>query len=193
MILEVGDKGTVHNVPSGDIADPIKLTSHHYRLHLSWNVDWLGLLDNQPHSMGPAYLSINDLKIDARFLQINVICPFVMLRPKEPTPQQLNHCLEPLTKEMAMLKNGIEMDIHDHPEPVSVYTDYICLNCDMPAAQKISGQAGHAADLHPCPYCKTTLLDVNKSELYTDNHVVLKEDYELLRHAFHSRDAPVHH
>ncbi len=62
------------------------------------------------------------------------------------------------------------MDIHDHPEPVSVYADYICLNCDTPAARKISGQAGHAADLHPCPYCKTTLLDVNKSESYTANH-----------------------
>ncbi len=39
-IREAGDKGTVRDIPSGDIADPIKLTSHRYGLHLSWNVDW---------------------------------------------------------------------------------------------------------------------------------------------------------
>ncbi|KAK0229713.1 hypothetical protein EDD85DRAFT_956810 [Armillaria nabsnona] len=177
---EVGDKGTIHDVPSGGTDRHVKLTSHCYGLHLSWNVDWLRLLENRPHSTGPAYLSINDLKIDQHFLQINVICPSIMPGPKEPSPQQLNHCLEPSIKEMAILKDGVKMDIHGPPERALVYADYICSNCDMPAARKISGQAGHAADLHPCPYCKTTLLDVNKVESYADNSAEHKDDYELL-------------
>lgn len=47
-----------------------------------------------------------------------------------------------------------------------VYADYVCDNCDTPAARKISGTAGHAADFHPCPYCDTILLDINKPVAY---------------------------
>ncbi|KAK0429946.1 hypothetical protein EV421DRAFT_1669536, partial [Armillaria borealis] len=76
-------------------------------------------------------------------------------------------------------------------EHVLVYADYICSNCDMPTARKISEQAGHATDLHPCPYCKTMLLDVNKAESYADNSAERKDDYKLLQHAFRSCDAPI--
>jgi len=47
-----------------------------------------------------------------------------------------------------------------------VYADIICDNCDTPGARKISGTAGHSADIHPCPWCRCVLLDVNRPQGY---------------------------
>ncbi|TDL13924.1 hypothetical protein BD410DRAFT_810151 [Rickenella mellea] len=75
---------------------------------------------------------------------------------------QLNHCLEPSTKEIALLQDGIEMDIHGEEDPGEVFGDYICLNCDTPASRKAVGTAGHTHDTHPCPWCKIMAVDIAK-------------------------------
>ncbi|KAF5384761.1 hypothetical protein D9615_001059 [Tricholomella constricta] len=186
MFREVGDLGTVRDVPGAPGADTTKLTSHRFGLHLTINTDWLQLLSNRPHSTGPIYISINDLPRDQRFLQINVICPCIMPGPSEPNAQQLNHILEPSTKELSMLQHGVLMEIRDQ-EPELVYADYICNNCDTPAARKISGTAGHSADFHPCPYCETVLIDINKPQTYEAGGETKKDDYQLLRQAFSAK------
>ncbi|KAF5380388.1 hypothetical protein D9615_004710 [Tricholomella constricta] len=106
--------------------------------------------------------------------------------PSEPNAQQLNHILEPSTKELSMLQHGVLMEIHDQ-EPELIYADYICNNCDTPAARKISGTAGHSADFHPCPYCETVLIDINKPETYEAGGQTKKDDYQLLRQAFSAK------
>lgn len=68
----------------------------------------MGILENRPHSSGPIYYAINDLPRDQRFLQVNVICAAIMPGPKEPNIQQINHCLEPSTRELMDLKNGMQ-------------------------------------------------------------------------------------
>ncbi|KAH9922163.1 hypothetical protein B0H21DRAFT_701295 [Amylocystis lapponica] len=65
-----------------------------------------------------------------------------------------------------------------------VYADFVCANCDTPAARKVNGTAGHAHDYHPCPYCNTNILEVNKLDGY-DYH---KDDYEMLKHAYRAKD-----
>lgn len=50
-----------------------------------------------------------------------------------------------------------------------IVADFVCNNCDTPAARKISGTAGHSADIHPCPWCHCLLLDVNRPEGYNIN------------------------
>jgi hypothetical protein len=47
-----------------------------------------------------------------------------------------------------------------------VYADFICNNCDTPGARKISGTAGHSANINPCPWCHCRLVDVNRPEGY---------------------------
>jgi len=66
----------------------------------------MGILNNRPHSTGPIYYAINDLPRDQQFLQVNVICAAIMPGPKEPNVQQINHCLEPSSREIMELKNG---------------------------------------------------------------------------------------
>jgi len=55
------------------------------------------------------------------------------------------------------------MDIHGE-DRADVYADYICANCDTPASRKFNGTAGHGHDFHPCPYCDTNILGVDKLE-----------------------------
>ncbi|KAG7095170.1 hypothetical protein E1B28_005949 [Marasmius oreades] len=117
----------------------------------------------------------------------------MMPGPSEPTPVQLNHILEPLVKELWLLKNGVSMDIHGEEEPENVFGDIMCTNCDTPAAQCLSGQAGHSADLHPCPYCSTVMLDINKVSSYGDGDRTLKDDEDLLYYAFQYHNAPTAH
>jgi hypothetical protein len=63
------------------------------------------------------------------------------------------------------------MDVHGEPEQHVIYADWSCLNCDTPAARKFSGTAGHAHNVHPCLYCDTILLNINKPEGYDKSTV----------------------
>jgi len=104
---------------------------------------------------------------------------------------------------------GVEMDILDDDQH-TIYGNYFFNDCDTPAARKVSGTAGHSADLHPCPYCETVLIDVGKLDLYhpegilyyvlcvafaVDSNKCFKAvlnrsmDSHLLRQAFFSREA----
>ncbi|KZT18597.1 hypothetical protein NEOLEDRAFT_1159410 [Neolentinus lepideus HHB14362 ss-1] len=100
---EIGDCGTVRDVPIE--GGGRNLSSHRFGLHLTMNAGWFGMLE-RPHSTGPIYYCINDLPIHERFLQRNMLCSCIMPGPKEPSAQQINHCMEPSTKEIAELQNG---------------------------------------------------------------------------------------
>lgn len=63
---------------------------------------------------------------------------------------------------------GIDMEIFKK-ENATVVADCMFNNCDTPAAWKISGTAGHSADLHPCPWCDFVLIDLNKPQLFSPN------------------------
>ncbi|KAF9489274.1 hypothetical protein BDN71DRAFT_1530062 [Pleurotus eryngii] len=182
---EVDELGRIRDQSNNRANEPDKLTAKCYGLHLTLNADWLGLLSNRPHSTGLAYMSINDLKCDIRFLQTNVVCAFVMPGTKEPDTQQINHCLEPLVLDLLQLKNGVKMEIYDDETTDKVFADLVCNNCDTPAARKISGTAGHAHEFHPCPYCETMLVHVNQAAGYNSTHQ-RKGDFPMLRQAFQS-------
>ncbi|KAH9948903.1 hypothetical protein B0H21DRAFT_689267 [Amylocystis lapponica] len=77
------------------------------------------------------------------------------------------------------------MEVYEEGEQV-IYADYVCANCDTPAARKVNGSAGHAHDFHPCPYCDTNIVDVNKLKGY-DYNWQAKDDYKMLKHAYRSK------
>ncbi|RDB30064.1 hypothetical protein Hypma_014106 [Hypsizygus marmoreus] len=183
---EVGSSGTVRDMPNGT-APNAKLYMHRFGLQLTLNTDWFGMLSGRPHSTGPVYLAINNLPRDQRYLQYNVICAAIMPGPREPTAEQLNNALEPMVKEFKQLKQGIKMEIHGE-DPETVYADCICANCDTPAAHKFNGAAGHTHDFHPCPYCNANVVDIDTDSGF-DNSKAMKDDFNLLKHAFRSKDA----
>lgn len=64
------------------------------------------------------------------------------------------------------------MDIYGEAEREDVYADWVCLSCDTPGGRKFSGTAGHSHDVHPCLYCNSILLNVNKPEGYDKSELL---------------------
>ncbi|KAI0044241.1 hypothetical protein FA95DRAFT_1497378 [Auriscalpium vulgare] len=188
---EVGNLGSIRDAPINDSEG--RLADCRFGLHLSVNLDWFGALSGRPHSAGPVYISINDLPREQRYLQVNVICPLITLGPVEPTTEQLNNCLEPVARDVCELKRGVTMEMYDDDDTMIVEevvkADVVCTNCDTPAARKVSGTAGHSADIHPCPWCHCVLLDVNRPAGYREEGFIYRDDYDMLKQKFYSRDA----
>ncbi|KAG2050544.1 hypothetical protein BDR06DRAFT_998615 [Suillus hirtellus] len=187
-VREIGKLGTVHDRPQDNQPATTKLTEHRYGLHLTLNIDWMGILENRPHSSGPIYYAINNLPQDQQFLQVNVICAAIMLGPKEPNIVQINHCLEPSTHELMELKNGVKMDVYGEEGLVDVFADNEALACNMPASHKCNGTAGHSHDFHPCAFCDIDIVKINTPEGY-NNSWTAKDDHHMLRQSFYSKDA----
>ncbi|KAK0433882.1 hypothetical protein EV421DRAFT_1370191 [Armillaria borealis] len=82
---EVGNYGTVRDTPVAVGSDAERLTDKRFGLHLNGNLDWFGALENRPHSSGPIYVTIQDLQLGVRYLQVNTICVMVTPGPSEPT------------------------------------------------------------------------------------------------------------
>ncbi|KZT22551.1 hypothetical protein NEOLEDRAFT_1157685 [Neolentinus lepideus HHB14362 ss-1] len=166
---KTGSCGTVRDVPIEGGGQ--NLNSHRFGLHLTLNSDWFGMLE-RPHLTGPIYYCINDLPIREHFLQRNIICTCIMPGPKEPTALQLNHCLEPSTREISALKNGVEMQIYGQ-EPQMVFADEIINNCNTLGARKTCGFASHTHSMQPCPWCDITMADIHRPSGYTpENHIL---------------------
>src|SRR5271170_2238807 len=90
----------------------------------------------------------------------------------------------------------------------TVYADFTCNNCDTPGARKISGTAGHSADIHPCPWCRCVLLDTDRPQGYDqtchfcifhrlDSTILTlllaftpRDDYDMLKQKFYFKNAP---
>jgi len=61
------------------------------------------------------------------------------------------------------------MEVFEEETVATVVADCMFDNCDTPAGRKISGTAGHSAELHPCPWCDFVLIDLNKPQLFSPN------------------------
>lgn len=86
-----------------------------------------------------------------------------------------------------------------------VYADLIINNCDTPGARKVAATASHNHKAHPFPYCKIVHDEINCPSGYNYEGArltsylagysplaafQLKDDYELLKHKYRSKDSP---
>ncbi|KAJ3910774.1 hypothetical protein F5877DRAFT_87069 [Lentinula edodes] len=126
-----------------------------------------------------------------------IICSGNTPGPTEPTTEQLVHVMESDIHEISLLKEGIDMEMYDeNNENIVIETvraDVTCTNCDTPSARKLGGHAGHSHDLHCCPWCHCTLLDVNRPAGYysevRDLGFILRNDYDMLKQKLYAKDA----
>ncbi|KAF6764943.1 hypothetical protein DFP72DRAFT_986014 [Ephemerocybe angulata] len=185
------DFGTVRDVDREDGSGE-RLANRCFGLHMSVNLDWFGIFENRPHSTGPIYVAINNLPREEWYLQANVICIAITPEPKEPTSKQLNNVLEPITVEACKLKNGVKMEILDDAGTTlveeTVYGDFVCNNCDTPGARKFAGFSSHSSLVHPCPWCRCTLDNVNEPEGYHKDYT-MRNDQDILNQKYASKDA----
>ncbi|KIK54699.1 hypothetical protein GYMLUDRAFT_76876 [Collybiopsis luxurians FD-317 M1] len=62
----------------------------------------------------------------------------------------------------------------------TVHTDIACTNCNTPGVRKLGGHVSHNSNLHTCPWCYCTLLNVNKENGYN-----VKTSSILRQHGVH--------
>lgn len=95
----------------------------------------------------------------------------------------------------------------EHVVHETVHADLVLDNCDTPAARKMSGTAGHSADVHPCPWCHVVLPDLTNPSAYQQQSTLVllldhwlylyytdfryRDDYDMLRQKYHAKDASV--
>ncbi|KIJ59512.1 hypothetical protein HYDPIDRAFT_100577 [Hydnomerulius pinastri MD-312] len=190
--LEVGLKR--ERLPNGTITDIEEspgsrrpLVSCEVGLSMTLNIDWFGITDNRPHSSGAVYVSFNNLHRSVRYLTHNVHLALVIPGPKEPSLENLNHCIEPLKNDIHRIYKGIFMRMYGFRLPREVQGAVLCENSDIPATRKLTGTAGHSHKTHPCNFCFILLADIDTPTAYDITNFQMRDDWEQLQHAERSR------
>ncbi|KDQ21303.1 hypothetical protein BOTBODRAFT_40142 [Botryobasidium botryosum FD-172 SS1] len=160
-----------------------------YGFRFTLNLDWFGMTDGRPHSTGGCYVSINNLHRSVRLLQHNVLFPFAIPGPHEPSREELNHMFVPLVDEFQQLYSSVVMNVCFQTLPQQIHAIAHNQTSDTPASRKLNGQAAHSHKRHPCPVCSITLEDINLPAGYDIDNFKLKADADDLQYAFEARNA----
>ncbi|KAI0370386.1 hypothetical protein BV20DRAFT_1035887 [Pilatotrama ljubarskyi] len=166
-------------------------------LSMTINVDWYGVTEGRPHSVGGIYVTFNNLHRSVRYLQHNVHLSSNTPGPKEPTSEQLTHLIEPLYDEAKVLydgaltscSSGARMAIDGRRDPGEVFGGIKMRVCDLPGSRKLEAFAAHNHKENPCFFCKLRYEDINDPSGYDIENFELRDDWEQVKHAFASRDA----
>ena len=109
------------------------------------NVDWFQPHTHTNHSCGVMYLVPMNLPREERFKPENVIMVGIIPGPREPKGD-INYFLKPLVDELIDVWDGVIIaDTLLLGGMVKVRVALLALSCDVPAARKCGGFAGHSA------------------------------------------------
>ncbi|EJF67325.1 hypothetical protein DICSQDRAFT_46259 [Dichomitus squalens LYAD-421 SS1] len=165
------------------------LRSVRYGQSFTLNLDWFGVTEGRPHSVGAVYLTFNNLHRSVRYLQRNVHLLLVIPGPHEPSLEQLNHMLEPVVEELKSIYSGVLLNVFGEPSPVPMHGAVECHTSDAPASSKLKGTASHSHKTHLCGYCKVVHADLNTDAGYDCEKFTLRDDWEMLSASFRAKTA----
>ncbi|TFK78213.1 hypothetical protein K466DRAFT_507641, partial [Polyporus arcularius HHB13444] len=179
--------GTVSDVKA--FAGPMHtLRSVKFGLSLTINLDWFGVTENRPHSVGAIYISFNNLDRSVRYLQRNVHLITVIPGPTEPSLEQLNHILEPIVVEMKTLYAGVSVTVKGLRLPQELHAGLECHTSDVPASSKLKGTASHSHKTHLCGCCYITQEELDTLAAYDIHNFKLRDDWEMLSASFKAKE-----
>ena len=109
------------------------------------NVDWFQPYTHTNHSCGVMYLVLMNLPREERFKPENVIMVGIIPGPRVPKGD-INYFLKPLVDELIDFWDGVIIaDTLLLGGMFKVRVALLALSCDVPAARKCGGFAGHSA------------------------------------------------
>ena len=123
----------------------MEMHSQQQNLGVMLNVDWFQRYKHTNHSCGVIYLVLMNLPRKEKFKPRNVIIVGIIPGPKEPKGD-INSFLKPLVDELIDFWDGVI--IADTLLPGGMFkvrVALLALCCDVPAARKCGGFAGHSA------------------------------------------------
>lgn len=108
------------------------------------NVDWCQPFKHINYSCGVIYMVLANLPSEERFKPENVMIVGVIPGPSEPKGN-MNTFLKPIVNELLDLWNGVTIKSIPGVGTLKIKVALLALCCDIPAARKCGGFAGHSA------------------------------------------------
>ena len=109
------------------------------------NVDWFQVYKHTNYSCGVIYLVLMNLPREERFKAENVIIVGIIPGPNEPKGN-INSFLQLLVNELIDLWDGVILENSKIPGGmIKIRVALLAICCDIPAARKCGGFAGHSA------------------------------------------------
>ncbi|KZT31886.1 hypothetical protein SISSUDRAFT_1072597 [Sistotremastrum suecicum HHB10207 ss-3] len=101
-----------------------------------------------------------------RYRVENMFLVAVIPGPREPSLSQINHLLAPLVDDLLQLWDpGVwYSSTPQNPDGCLVKAASVPLVCDLPAARRVGGFAGHSATCF-CAYCALQKSDINELDM----------------------------
>ncbi|KAI0759275.1 hypothetical protein BD413DRAFT_496211 [Trametes elegans] len=158
-------------------------------ISMTINVDWYGVTEGRPHSVGSIYVTFNNLDREVQYLQHNVHLSQNTPRPKEPSNEQMIHLIKPLYEEAKQLYAGILLAIAGRTEPAEVYGGFKMQICNLPGLRKLKAAAVHNHKHCPCFFCKIVREDINTPAGYDVENFTLHKNWQQITNAFAWCDA----
>ncbi|OAD68829.1 hypothetical protein PHYBLDRAFT_149840 [Phycomyces blakesleeanus NRRL 1555(-)] len=118
--------------------DSVQFVQDSRSLMLTINIDWFQPLNNVSHLSGAIYIAIDNLLQNKQFESENIILVRLMLSPKKPKPEEINHYLKPLVDELETLYVGMKIPTFECPSGINVCAALLMVVCYIPAAWKTS-------------------------------------------------------
>ena len=113
--------------------------------------DWFQPYKHVSYSVGVLYLVLFNLPREERFKMENIILVGIIPGPSE-SKKTMNSYLGPFVRDMLEFWEG-ENIWHEFSQTfVTIRMALVCVMCDIPAARKVCGFAGHSA-VHGCSKC----------------------------------------
>lgn len=114
-------------------------------LAVMMNVDWFQPYKHTQHSCGVIYVVLMNLPRHERFKIENVIIVGIIPGPSEPKGN-INSFLEPFVNELLDFWDGVKIrNLKIKGSMIKIRVALLALCCDIPAARKCGGFAGHNA------------------------------------------------
>ncbi|KAE8738535.1 hypothetical protein FOCC_FOCC015979, partial [Frankliniella occidentalis] len=153
-----------------ELVDSGFFSENKYNFTLTWNSDGVPVFNSSKTSMWPIYFVINELPFKLRFKKSNVLLGGIWYGSK-PIYSKM---LEPFLSSLSTLRRGLDIQLNEPNEEVTVQGVLLAGTADLPAKADFMG-IKHSGGSCSCTVCKIEGKSVKANQEIQTKSVVLED------------------